>query len=295
MHRKDFIKLSSLGFLGLYACGTSNFKSNTNTLAIQLYTVRDAISEDPEKTLERLAGLGFNGLEIYGYNGTFFGKTRNEFRTILKNTGLRVISSHHTTGILHPEPGTLLQTWEQSVEDLHFIGAEYMVCSYLFPEERTTENYRKLPEILNQAGKMTQQAEIQFAYHNHDFEFEKLDATQKVYDFILNNSSPHLVKMELDLYWMAKAGIDPLFYFQKYPERFPLWHVKDMKAGSKDFAEIGKGTINFKKIFEAREKAGLEYWFLEQDSSDKDMFESIKIGRDYIRKNDFFLQNKKIL
>ncbi|MDQ1162712.1 sugar phosphate isomerase/epimerase [Chryseobacterium sp. SORGH_AS 447] len=288
MQRKDFIKLSSLGFLGLYACGTSNFKSNTKTLAIQLYTVRDAISQDLEKTLERLAALGFTRLEIYGYNGTFFGKTRNEFQSILKNTGMKVISSHHTTGLLHKEQGTLLENWKKSVEDLDFIGAEYMVCSYLFPEERTLENYKKLSELFNTSGEITKTAGIQFAYHNHDFEFEKFNEKQNVYDFILNNSSSDLVKMELDLYWMAKAGIDPLSYFEKYPKRFPLWHVKDMKAGSKDFAEIGNGTIDFERIFKDREKAGLQYWFLEQDSSDKNMFESIKISKEHISEHSYF-------
>ncbi|WP_312421178.1 hypothetical protein [Epilithonimonas sp.] len=94
--------------------------------------------------------------------------------------------------------------------------------------------------------------------------------------------------MELDLYWISKVGFNPLTYFEKYPKRFPLWHVKDMKAGSKDFTEIGNGTIDFKTIFEAKEKAGLKYWFLEQDSSEKDIFESIKISKNYIDKNRFF-------
>jgi sugar phosphate isomerase/epimerase len=290
MHRRDFIQLSSLGFLGLYSCGLPNLKNSNRTLGIQLYTIRDAISEDPEKSLERLAHLGFTQLEIYGYNGSFFGKTKKEFQAILKNTGQQVISSHHTTGMLHAEKGTLLSNWEQSVEDLHDIGAKYMVCSYLFPEERTSENYRKLPDLLNRSGETAKQAGIQLAYHNHDFEFEKFDDRQNIYGFILENSSPELVKMELDLYWISKAGFDPLVYFEKYPKRFPLWHVKDMKAGSKDFAEIGKGTIDFKRIFEAREKAGLDYWFLEQDSSDKDIFESIAISKKYISENSFFLK-----
>ncbi|WP_312903030.1 sugar phosphate isomerase/epimerase family protein [Chryseobacterium taichungense] len=290
MLRKDFIKLSSLGFLGFYSCGIFNVKNREKTLAIQLYTVRDAIAENLEKTLEKLASLGFTGLEIYGYNGNFFGKNRNEFKEILKNTGFRVISSHHTTGILHKEQGTLLQSWGKSVEDLHFIGSEYMVCSYLFPEERTIENYKKLPELFNKSGEMTKNAGIQFAYHNHDFEFEKFDDNQNVYDFILTHSSSDLVKMELDLYWIAKAGLDPISYFEKYPGRFPLWHVKDMKSGSLDFTEIGNGTIDFERIFKVKEKAGLRHWFLEQDSSDKDMFESIRISQDFIAKHDFFLK-----
>lgn len=287
MLRKDFIHLSSLGFLGLCSCGTSNFLKTRNPLAIQLYTVRSAVSKDLEKTLERLVALGFKQLEIYGYDGTFFGRSRTEFKNILKNTGLEVVSSHHRTGLIYTEKGTLLNDWERSVEDLHFIGSKYMVCSYLSPEERTMENYKKLPDILNKSGEITNQATIDFAYHNHDFEFEKFDEIS-VYDFILDNTSPHLVKMELDLYWIAKAGFNPLTYFEKYPKRFPLWHVKDMKSGTKDFAEIGSGTIEFKSIFEAREEAGLKHWFVEQDSSDKDIFESLKISLDYIEKNNFF-------
>ena len=290
MHRKDFIKLSSLGFLGLYSCGISPFKKRQNTLAIQLYTVLDAMSANPEKTLERLAAMGFTGLEIYAYNSTFFGKSPQEFQRILKNTGLRVISSHHITGNFNKGHGTLLYNWEKSVEDLHFIGSEYMVCSYLFPAERTLENYKKLPELLENSGKVTKEAGIQFAYHNHDFEFEKFDDTRNVYDFILENSSSELVKMELDLYWISKAGIDPLMYFQKYPGRFPLWHVKDMKAETKDFTEIGNGTIDFERIFKSGKQAGLRYWFLEQDSSDKDIFESICISSEFIAKNNFFLK-----
>lgn len=287
MNRKDFIALSSLGFLGLYACGTSNLMNNRKPLAIQLYTIRDAVAENLEKSLERLAGLGFKQLEIYGYDGKFFGKTRKEFQSILKNTGLEVISSHHTTGVIHNSKGTLLNNWEKSVEDLHFIGSEYMVCSYLFEEERTLEYYKKLPELLNKSGETTNKAEIAFAYHNHDFEFEKFD-DKTVYDFILDNTDSDLVNMELDLYWISKAGFNPLTYFEKYPKRFPLWHVKDMKAGNKDFTEVGNGTIDFKTIFEAKEIAGLKYWFLEQDSSDKDIFESVEISKKYIDRHSCF-------
>lgn len=289
MQRKDFLKLSSLGFLGLYACGISK-PAAKKPFAIQLYTIRDAVSDDLEKALEQLAALGFTELEIYGYNGTFFGKSRTEFQTILQQTGLKVISSHHTTGMLHKDEGTLLYGWEKSVEDLHFISSEYMVCSYLFPEERTLENYKKLPELFQKSGEITQKAKIQLAYHNHDFEFERLEDHKTIYDFILENTSSDLVKMELDLYWISKAGLDPLAYFEKYPGRFPLWHVKDMKAGTKNFTETGNGTINFKRIFNAREKAGLKHWFLEQDSSDKNIFESIRISKKYILENSFFFK-----
>jgi len=290
MERKDFIILSSLGFLGLYSCGISNLNMNKKSLPIQLYTVRDAISKNLEKTFEKLADLGFTQFEIYGYSGTFFGKTAVEFNKILADNGLKVISSHHRTGITDQEDGTLLKNWEKTLDDLNSIGSKYAVCSYLPEAERTLENYHKLPEILENAGKTSRQNGIQLAYHNHDFEFLKMDEQHNFYDFILENTSSDLVKMELDLYWISKAGLDPLVYFEKYPKRFPLWHVKDMKAETKDFAEIGNGTIDFRRIFEAKENAGLQHWFLEQDSSDKDIFESIKISKKYISEHPFFLK-----
>lgn len=289
MNRKDFLALSSLGFLGI-SCGISKPNPVTKALAIQLYTVRHSISKNLEETFERLAKLGFTEFEIYGYNGTFFGKTAKEFGQILKNHGLKVISSHHRTGITDGGDGTLLKNWEKTLEDLNFIGAKYAVCSYLPEAERSLENYRKLPEVLENAGRISKQDGIQLAYHNHDFEFLKMDEKKNFYDFILENTSSDLVKMELDLYWISKAGLNPLVYFQKYPKRFPLWHVKDMKAVSKDFTEVGNGTIDFKRIFEAKEKAGLKHWFLEQDSSDKDIFESISLSKNYIKNNPHFFK-----
>ncbi|MCW3168313.1 hypothetical protein OMO38_07215 [Chryseobacterium sp. 09-1422] len=92
------------------------------------------------------------------------------------------------------------------------------------------------------------------------------------------------------MYWITKAGFDPLKYFDKYPGRFPLWHVKDMQKGTENFAEVGNGTIDFKSIFEARKKAGLDYWFVEQDSSDKDIFESLLMSTKYIEDNTFFFK-----
>ncbi|WP_143884402.1 sugar phosphate isomerase/epimerase family protein [Chryseobacterium binzhouense] len=287
MERKDFIKLSALGILGLYSCRVSNMITK-KPLAIQLYTIRDAVSQNPEKALEKLAQLGFNQIEIYGYDGLFFGKNLNEFKKILKNTGLKVISSHHTTGVVQSGRGSLMNNWEQTVEDLQSLDIKYMVCSYIFPEERTMENYKKLPDLLEKSGEATQKANIQFAYHNHDFEFDAFDKKNSVYDFILKNTSSNMVKMELDLYWIAKAGLNPIDYFEKYPGRFPLWHVKDMKAENQDFTEIGNGTIDFETIFRHKEKAGLKHWFLEQDSSDKNIFESIVLSKKFIQQNNYF-------
>ena len=286
MKRRHFIQNLSLGAAGLYMSPLLADQFKKKSLNVQLYTVRDAVSKNLEGTLERLAGLGYKNIELFGYNGTFFGKTANEFKTILSNTGIKVLSSHHTTGIAMKGKGTLSDGWDKAVEDIHAIGAEYMVCAFLFPNERTPEIYKSLPAMFEKAATATKAAGIQFAYHNHDFEFEKLDDTL-VYDFLLKNTPGDLVKMEMDLYWISKAGQDPVAYFEKYPGRFAMWHVKDMEAGTKAITEVGNGTIDFDRIFKARKKAGLKYWFVEQDTSKRDMFESLTISRNYLAKKNY--------
>jgi sugar phosphate isomerase/epimerase len=286
MKRRHFIQNLSFGAAGLYMSPLLADQFKKKSLNVQLYTVRDAVSKNLEGTLERLAGLGYKNIELYGYNGTFFGKTASEFKTILGNTGIKVLSSHHTTGIAMKNKGTLSDGWDKAIEDVHALGAEYMVCAYLMPNERTPEIYKSLPAMFEKAATATKAAGIQFAYHNHDFEFEKLDDTL-VYDFLLKNTPGDLVKMEMDLYWISKAGQDPVAYFEKYPERFTMWHVKDMEAGTKAITEVGNGTIDFDRIFKARKKAGLKYWFVEQDTSKRDMFESLTISRDYLAKKNY--------
>ncbi len=286
MKRRHFIQTLSFGAAGLYMSPLLADQFKKKSLNVQLYTVRDAVSKNLEGTLERLAGLGYKNIELYGYNGTFFGKTASEFKTILGNTGIKVLSSHHTTGIAMKNKGTISDGWDKAIEDVHALGAEYMVCAYLMPNERTPEIYKSLPAMFEKAATATKAAGIQFAYHNHDFEFEKLDDTL-VYDFLLKNTPGDLVKMEMDLYWISKAGQDPVAYFEKYPGRFAMWHVKDMEAGTKAITEVGNGTIDFDRIFKARKKAGLKYWFVEQDTSKRDMFESLTISRDYLAKKNY--------
>ena len=286
MKRRNFIQNMSMGAAALYANKLFTGLGDSKSLAVQLYTVREAVAKDLEATLAQLAGLGYKNIELYGYNGTFFGKTVGEFKTILANTGINVLSSHHTTGVGMKGKGTLTDGWDKAIEDIHALGAEYMVCAFLFPNERTPEIYKSLPAMFEKAASATKAAGIQFAYHNHDFEFEKLDDTL-VYDFLLKNTSPDLVKMEMDLYWISKAGYDPVQYFEKYPGRFHMWHVKDMEAETKAITEVGNGTIDFDRIFAARKKAGLKHWFVEQDTSKRDKFESLKISRDYLAKKNY--------
>lgn len=236
-------------------------------MGVQLYTVRDQISKDLSGTLQEIARIGYQVVELAGYNnGTFYGQSPENFKTLLGDLNLEAPSGHYTYGKQMPNPGTVLNGWEKAVEDAAKLGHQYMVCAYLFPEERKTlDDYKKAIEDFNKAGEVCKKAGIQFCYHNHDFEFMKLD-DQLPFDLMIKDLDPELVKFELDLYWITKAGFDAVTYFGKDPGRYVLWHVKDMaKTAEKEFTEVGNGSIDFKKIFAAKKKSGMQYFFVEQD------------------------------
>ena len=161
MKRSQFLQSITLGAAGLYTNNLFAEFGKKKSLGVQLYSVRDAVAKNLEGALEKLASLGFDNIELYGYNGTFFGKSAVEFKSILDKTGISVFSSHHVTGLASKGNGTILNGWDKAVEDLHSIGAKYMACAYLMPNERTKENYTALPAILDKAGKATKAAGIQ--------------------------------------------------------------------------------------------------------------------------------------
>jgi sugar phosphate isomerase/epimerase len=161
-----------------------------------------------------------------------------------------------------------------------------MVCAWLSPDERGyISHYLKVADQLNTAGDICKKSGIQLCYHNHDFEFIPEDGKYP-YTAMLTHTDEDLVKMEVDLYWLTKAGQDPIALFNQYPGRFPLWHVKDMdNTPNKMFTEVGNGTIDFKNIFKHSKKAGLQYFFVEQDVCPGDPYDSITKSISYIKAN----------
>lgn len=239
-------------------------------IGLQLYTLRNQIDQDLESTIRAIAEIGYNQVELFSYsNGQYFGLPAEDFYQLLAKYGLRPVSSHHGTGIAQPDAvGTLTNGWEQAVEHAASAGQQYVVMPYLQESERSLEHYMALPELLNQAGAVCKAAGLQLCYHNHDFEFVEIDGILPMYH-ILDNTDPELVKMELDLYWITRAGYDPLTFFEKYPGRTPIWHVKDMAdTPEQEFTEVGNGTIDFETIFANKAKSGMTHFFVEQDQSD---------------------------
>ncbi len=265
---------------------------NKRYIGLQLYTVRDAMAKDPAGTLAQLAKIGYNSVEGASYTGSekFYGMTPQAFAALLKQNGLIMPSSHYRLGEEQtngaPVLGTMLHDWDRAVDDAAAAGVKYMVCAYLSEAERgNLDHYKYIAEQLNKAGERCQKAGLQLCYHNHDFEFKAQDA-QLPYNLLLASTDKKLVQMELDLYWVTKAGQDPLALFKQYPGRFPLWHVKDMdRTPQQAFTEVGNGSIDFKKIFAHADEAGLKYFFVEQDSTPGSPFDSVTKSLAYIKKN----------
>lgn len=268
------------------------FAYDKKHIGLQLYTVRDAMGQDPVDTLAKVAKIGYTSVEGATYTGVekFYGMEPALFAKVLKDNGLIMPSSHYRLGEEKvdgsPQKGTLLNDWQKAVDDASAVGVKYIVCAYLSTAERgSLDHYKIIGDDFNKAGEICKKSGIQLCYHNHDFEFEKQDG-KFPYETLLANSDKDLVKMEMDLYWVTKANQDPIALIEEHPGRFPLWHVKDMdKTPKRMFTEVGNGIIDFKKIFKYANKAGLKYFFVEQDSCPGSPFDSITQSIGYIKSN----------
>ncbi|CCH00687.1 xylose isomerase domain protein TIM barrel [Fibrella aestuarina BUZ 2] len=259
--RKDFLKASGALALSLpFLSRTAALAKPLSSVGLQLYTLRNEVSKDLAGTLKSVAEIGYKELELFGYNnGTYFGKTPKELRSMLDGLGLKAPSGH----FLVPQ---MQKDWDKAIDHAKELGQSYMVCAYLFPQERTKlDDYKRYVDLFNKSAEACKKAGIQFAYHNHDFEFQPLEG-QVPYDLLLKGTDPNLVKMELDLYWATFAGKDPVAMFKENPGRFPMVHLKDIaKTEKREFAEVGTGSINFQRIMDARKTAGIKHFFVEQD------------------------------
>jgi sugar phosphate isomerase/epimerase len=288
--RRSFIKSSSILSAGILLA-PPEFNRRQTLVGLQLYTVRDLMQQTPADTIAKVAKIGFNSVEGATYTGSqnFYGMNPAAFAGLLKDNGLIMPSCHYRLGEEKTNgeivKGTMLHEWDKAVDDAAAVGVKYMVCAYLSPAERgELDHYKYVADQLNIAGEKCKKAGIQLCYHNHDFEFAKINNTYPM--DILLGADEDLVKFEMDLYWVAKAGMDPIALFNQHPGRFPLMHLKDMdKTEQQSFTEVGNGSIDFKTILKHQKKAGLKYFFVEQDKCPGSPLDSIKQSYDFIKMN----------
>jgi sugar phosphate isomerase/epimerase len=234
--------------------------------------------------LKKLSDLGYKNLELAGYaDGKFYGFTPAEFKKIVNDLGMDVISSHTNV-----EAAGITMDNAKIMADSHAeLGAKYCVQPWVEAPDRNIESYKKMIGDWNEVGKVMKGVGLQFGYHNHNFEFANIDGIVPYYDIFMPEMDADLVTMELDLFWACKAGQDPIEMFNKYPGRFQLLHFKDMKTKQDPFYEVvkddicsvGAGVIDFKEILAAKEIAGTKYTFVEDDNQGNGKtFEELEIS-----------------
>ncbi|MGC1485232.1 MAG: sugar phosphate isomerase/epimerase [Candidatus Acidiferrum sp.] len=290
MKRRTFIE-TSVAAAALYAARPSWAAETTHEIkrvGLQLYTVRSEMPKDFEGTIAKVAETGYKEVEFAGY----FEHSPKDVRAIVDKNGLTAPSTHIGYDLFENK-------LPETIEAASVIGCKYVVCPWIDEKQRTADGWKRAAELFNKAGEATEKAGIQFCYHNHSFEFSPVEGLggKGAYDFLLAETNPKFVKMEMDLCWISVAGKDPVAYFKKHPGRFPLVHVKDYvndpnatssyagATGSVVFkgrlADVGKGTIDWKRILAHSDTAGIKHYFVENDDA-KNPFEDIKISYDYL-------------
>ncbi|MEJ2257297.1 MAG: sugar phosphate isomerase/epimerase [Woeseiaceae bacterium] len=222
-------------------------------LGVQLYSVRDLMAQDVAATLDLVASIGFAEVEFAGY----FDHTPAEMRRMLNAAGLKAPAAHIAKNRFRDEIDRVI---EEAIE----VGHGYVIVPWLSEEERSLGDYRRHAEDFNRYGEACAAAGIQFAYHNHAFEFDETDG-EIPYDVLLAETDPALVQMELDLAWARAGNADTLAYLTAWPGRFPMFHLKDLRAGEE--ADIGTGEVDFDTILAHAGIAGLKHGFVERDNA----------------------------
>ena len=278
MDKRTFLKKSSLILSGSFIIPMISCIKPGQLVGLQLYTVRNELEKNLEQTLQQIAKIGYNSVESAGYSeGKFYGKKPKEFKSLVNDLGISHFSSHVIS--IHSPHNINYSSIERVIESHAEAEIKYLVHPYIEEDKRQNiDDWKRMAESFNKVGELCNKSGLIFAYHNHDFEFKELEG-QIPYDLLLNNTDPDIVKMELDLYWITKAGYNPIDYFQKYPKRFELWHIKDMDNSSeKLYTEVGNGVIDFQNIFKYAEISGLKHYYVELDNCKISPLKSIEIS-----------------
>lgn len=285
--RRTFIINSSLATAAVLAVPSFAFTMNKKEIGLQLYTLREELPKDIKGTLEKVYSAGFTTVETYGFSikDQFWGISPTDFKAILDANDLKAVSGHYGIGSFLDDGDTTELI--AAIAAAKTLKSDYLTIPWVDPPFRkNSDDYKKIAGRLNEAGKICREAGLKLAYHNHDFEFENHNGITG-YEILLKETDKELVYFEMDLYWVVRAKKDPLQLFRENPGRFTMWHVKDMdKLNPALNTEVGSGSIDFKPIFKEAKRAGMKYFFVEQENNFAgNSFDSIKKSCDFISNN----------
>ncbi len=271
MNRRDFVKsLAAAGALTLTGLSTKTQAASDLPIGIQLYTVRDLSSKDFKDTLKKVADIGYKHFEFAGYGGM----NAAELSAFLQQIGVNTCGTHEGYE-------KFLDNAQQVIDFNSAIGSPYIVIPSMPGHFRRTDEHglKEFAYNLNTFGYKVKEAGMQLCYHNHSFEFEKLDDGRTLYDVIFTETDAELVKAEVDVAWAFNAGVDPVELFDKYSDRVKLLHMKDLDKNGK-LAPVGEGVIDMPAVIKKAKEIGVAYYIVEQDRTreGKDILNEIEIS-----------------
>jgi sugar phosphate isomerase/epimerase len=300
-NRRQFLRDAGVGITAGGAAlifGKSLLAAPSHVLiGLQLYTVREELKKDLPGTLHAVAAIGYRTVELG--EDDYPAKV---LRDAIAASGLTCLGGLCQTHNVAEQP-------DATIERAKTLGYRYLSCAWpqgldssfhVNPARTgnalTLDDYRRHAELFNRFGEKCRQAGLQLVYHSHNFEFQPIDGVVP-YELLMQHTDPKLFQIELDTYWVARAGKDPVDFFHKYPGRVATLHIKDMKpvkgptfdvdSGRDAFTEVGSGTMDWKRILAAADAAGVKHAFTEQDAGDRPPIESAKISFEYLQKLQF--------
>lgn len=289
-NRRNFLKSASLMLAGglvapqlLSSCKGTPAASAKN-IGLQLYSLRDLVKESGiQVVLETASKMGYKNLETAGYdNGKIYGLAPAEFKKIVNDLGMKCTSAHLGQAFTKEKEAEVMGWWDQAIEAHNELGVKYMVQPWMPVNDQTTlDDLKMYCDYFNTVGYKTAAASIAFGYHNHDFEFRKVE-DQVIYDFLLDNVSQNHVFFQMDVYWVTMGGSDPVAYLKARPSQFKTIHIKDEK-------EIGaSGKMNFQPIFEQMKVNNVKDWYVEVEQyTNNDPVESVQQSIDFLSKAEY--------
>jgi len=261
-----------------------SFKPKDKFVGLQLYSVRDDMNKDVKATVEKVGAMGYKFVEAAGFSdGKFYGMDPVDFKNLCETNGLQFLGSH--SGQALPEEADWDKTmawWDMCIDAHAAAGVKWIVQPSMSEEAyNSLDGLKKYIEYFNVVGEKCKAKGIKFGYHNHSKEFTTLFEGKPIYDWMLELTDPEKVMFEMDLYWTVHGGKNPVDYFNKYPGRFMLWHIKDEK-------ELGaSGKMDFKTIFASEKKSGLKYGIVEVEKYDFEPLVSCKKSLDYLNTTNY--------
>lgn len=289
IERRKFIKLTgaATGALALNSLFADSLLAGCNdseagkikSFGIQLWTMRDDLPKDPKGVLKQLASFGYKHVESFeGQQGMFWGMKNTEFKQFIGDLGMTMYSSH-----FGGEEG-----FEKKVEAAAEIGLKYLTMAWEGPG-KTIDDYKRYAEAFNKKGELCKKSGLRFAFHNHDFTFRQMEG-QYAQDVLMSNTDASLVDYEMDIYWVVTAGQDPIAWFNKYPDRFRLCHIKDrskspVEDNGKNSVDLGTGVIDYTEVLKVAKAKGMEYFIVEQEAYPNGTpLEAVKVDAEYMKK-----------